>query len=179
MKIKIGARLKEARDAAGLTQTELAKLVGVKGKQAISNWEHDLTRPNMETLELLAQHLNISVMDFYCNSQQKDSAVFIGADGEGISLDSDDPLVEAFRENQQGFAEGRIGARVTPQMVIDAAKERDAVFESYPYMKPFWTLMKRLATEHQDTSDLLSCAKLTTDQVALIAEAIRDALSKG
>lgn len=178
MKIKIGARLKEARDAAGLTQSELAKLVGVKGKQAISNWEHDLTRPNMETLELLAQHLNISVMDFYC-APQKDSAVFIGADGEGISLDPDDPLVEAFRENQQGFEEGYIGARVTPQMVIDAAKERDAVFESYPYMKPFWPLMERLATEHQDTSDLLSSAKLTTDQVALIAKAIREALSKG
>lgn len=71
MKIKIGARLKEARDAAGLTQSELAKLVGVKGKQAISNWEHDLTRPNMETLELLAQHLNISVMDFYCTPPKR------------------------------------------------------------------------------------------------------------
>ena len=54
-------KLKSARIAAGLTQQELAKAVGLKGKQGVNNWESGFSEPNIEKLNLLAKVLNVSI----------------------------------------------------------------------------------------------------------------------
>lgn len=53
-------RLKDLRTGSGLTQEELGKKVGV-GKMTVSQYETGSRRPDIETLEALADALNVSV----------------------------------------------------------------------------------------------------------------------
>lgn len=56
-----GRKLKETRLKEGLTQKQLADLIGVKDN-SISNWEKDHNLPkNMDTIILLCKTLNIDV----------------------------------------------------------------------------------------------------------------------
>ena len=55
-----GAALKEARIKAGLTQTELAEILGYRSGQFTCNWERGLCDPPFEKLPLLARTLRIS-----------------------------------------------------------------------------------------------------------------------
>lgn len=57
-----GQRLKMARKKAGLTQAELAAKLGIP-YQSISQWERDLRQPKAETLEKIAEALEISPAD--------------------------------------------------------------------------------------------------------------------
>jgi transcriptional regulator with XRE-family HTH domain len=172
MKIQFGEKLKEARAKAGLTLQQLADLVGAKRKQVVSSWEHGTGHPNLEMLELLAQHLNVPI-EYFFDFPGKSGEVFVSSDGQEVLLDQDDPLRESFHQAQEQFETGELGAKVTVQMVVGAAKDREAFFESHPYMKAYWTLMYKLATEHPDVSHLLSGAKLANERVKIIADAIR------
>ena len=53
----IGKRIKEAREAVGLTQAELAKLVGVT-PSAITNYENEISHPKEPILYKLFSALN-------------------------------------------------------------------------------------------------------------------------
>ena len=55
-----GLRLREARRAAGFTQTELAALVQVT-QTTISCWELGETEPNIVKIRRLARVLNVTV----------------------------------------------------------------------------------------------------------------------
>ncbi|PQO22760.1 transcriptional regulator [Rhodobacteraceae bacterium WD3A24] len=55
-----GDRLAGAREAAGLTQAELAKRLGVKLKTVIG-WEQDLSEPRANKLQMLAGLLSVSM----------------------------------------------------------------------------------------------------------------------
>ncbi len=56
-----GDRLAAAREAAELSQKELAKRLGVKSK-TIAAWENDLSEPRANRLQMLAGLLNVSLM---------------------------------------------------------------------------------------------------------------------
>ena len=56
-----GDRLAAAREAAGLSQKNLAKRLGVKSK-TIAGWENDLSEPRANRLQMLAGLLNVSLM---------------------------------------------------------------------------------------------------------------------
>ncbi|MEZ5853841.1 MAG: helix-turn-helix domain-containing protein [Hyphomicrobiaceae bacterium] len=56
----IGQRLRELREQAGLSQTELAKAVAVS-RNAVSQWESDVTQPSTRHLAEVARVLNVSV----------------------------------------------------------------------------------------------------------------------
>lgn len=56
-----GDRMAGAREALGMTQTELAKRLGVKLK-TIRAWEDDLAEPRANRLQMLAGVLNVSIM---------------------------------------------------------------------------------------------------------------------
>ncbi len=60
-KATFGDRLAGAREAAGLSQTELARRLGVKEK-TIHAWEDDLSEPRANRLQMLAGLLNVSLM---------------------------------------------------------------------------------------------------------------------
>lgn len=59
----LGERIKEKREERGLSQTQLAEMVGVKTANAISNWEKDKTEPGVEKLVALSQALDVSIED--------------------------------------------------------------------------------------------------------------------
>ena len=66
--IQIGRRLKAFREAAQLTQAELAAL-SLKSVETISNFERGKTIPSVLTLEMLAGKLNAQVRDFFDDSE--------------------------------------------------------------------------------------------------------------
>ena len=56
-----GDRLAGAREAAGMTQTQLARRLGVK-KSTIAAWENDLSEPRANRLSMMAGLVNVSIM---------------------------------------------------------------------------------------------------------------------
>jgi transcriptional regulator with XRE-family HTH domain len=57
----MGDRIAGAREAAGLTQEELARRLGVK-HSTIRAWEDDRSEPRANRLQMLAGMLNVSLM---------------------------------------------------------------------------------------------------------------------
>ncbi|MEB8387275.1 helix-turn-helix transcriptional regulator [Rhodobacteraceae bacterium KMM 6894] len=56
-----GDRLTGARERAGMTQSQLAKRLGVK-KKTLDGWENDLSDPRANHLSILAGLLNVSLL---------------------------------------------------------------------------------------------------------------------
>ncbi|WP_270472193.1 helix-turn-helix domain-containing protein [Collinsella intestinalis] len=57
---KVGSRIHALREAAGLTQSELAAAAYVT-RQSVGNWEHGNTLPDVQSLQLVAKALNTTV----------------------------------------------------------------------------------------------------------------------
>lgn len=60
----LGERLREAREARGLSATSLADLIGVS-RQAVSQYEHGKVTPHPEILRAISRALNLPV-HFFC-----------------------------------------------------------------------------------------------------------------
>src|SRR5215510_670411 len=58
-----GGRLRELREGKGLTQAQLAELVGVK-RDAVARWEADVREPGWSNVVALAQALGVSCDHF-------------------------------------------------------------------------------------------------------------------
>ncbi|MEM1005385.1 MAG: helix-turn-helix domain-containing protein [Pseudomonadota bacterium] len=56
-----GDRLAGAREAAGMSQAQLARRLGVK-KATIVSWENDLSEPRANRLSMMAGMINVSIM---------------------------------------------------------------------------------------------------------------------
>jgi transcriptional regulator with XRE-family HTH domain len=56
--VRIGKSIKKHRDAAGLTQEQLAEKVGV-GRVAVARWEIGATAPSLEMIETVAKILGV------------------------------------------------------------------------------------------------------------------------
>lgn len=55
----LNQRIREIRQARGMSQVELAGLLGVT-KQSVSNWENDNIQPSVEMLVSLSKTLSVS-----------------------------------------------------------------------------------------------------------------------
>ena len=68
----LGARIKNARENIGMSQSELATAIGIKPSSGvISNWERDLNKPDAEKIVKLCDVLDISasfLLDYYGKS---------------------------------------------------------------------------------------------------------------
>lgn len=64
LRIQLGGRLRELRESRGLTQAQLAHLLG-KSWETISNFERGKTLPSLVTLEQVAGVLGLSMRDFF------------------------------------------------------------------------------------------------------------------
>lgn len=75
--MSVGKRIKECRQQAGLTQEELAKLLGVS-KGAIGNYESDISYPKIENMtklfEILKTDANYLFQDEFNNEMEEDVA---------------------------------------------------------------------------------------------------------
>lgn len=56
-----GDRVAGAREATGMTQSQLARRLGVK-KVTLNGWEQDMSEPRANKLSMLAGLLNVSMM---------------------------------------------------------------------------------------------------------------------
>lgn len=57
-KMKIGTRIRSAREAITLNQTDLAKRLGVS-QPTVSDWENGRTEPTVDNLRVLAVELEV------------------------------------------------------------------------------------------------------------------------
>ncbi|SFT61852.1 helix-turn-helix domain-containing protein [Sedimentitalea nanhaiensis] len=56
-----GDRVAGAREASGMTQTQLARRLGIK-KATLTGWENDMSEPRANKLSMLAGLLNVSIV---------------------------------------------------------------------------------------------------------------------
>ncbi|WP_170426499.1 helix-turn-helix domain-containing protein [Ruegeria arenilitoris] len=87
-----GDRLAGAREAAGMTQAQMARRLGVK-KTTIAAWENDLSEPRANRLSMMAGMVNVSIMWLLT--------------GEGEGMDAPDEAVEGAPELAEVVAELR------------------------------------------------------------------------
>ena len=66
----IGNKIKSARAARGLTQVQLAELIGAKSGTVINNWETGTARPAIDKIPPLCQALHITA-DFLFDSKSE------------------------------------------------------------------------------------------------------------
>lgn len=59
MKYEIGQRIRKYRNERGLSQKQLAELIGVSNSR-ISNWEQGVNRPDADILAALCRALQVS-----------------------------------------------------------------------------------------------------------------------
>lgn len=85
-----GDRLAAAREAAGQTQAQLAKQLGVKEK-TVASWENDTSEPRANRISMLAGLVNVSVM-WLLNGEGE--GLDAPADGSDIPEDVQAALVE-------------------------------------------------------------------------------------
>lgn len=82
----LGLRLKELRGKKGVSQTELAKLVGVT-PSTISQVESNLIYPSLPALLKMAEVLSVDVSSFFREeADQERRVVFASADAEPVKL---------------------------------------------------------------------------------------------
>ena len=70
------AKLKELREEAGLTQTELAEKLFISA-QSVSKWENGLSEPDIDTLCALADIFKVSIDTLVARKEvYKDDAIY-------------------------------------------------------------------------------------------------------
>ncbi|MFC1579970.1 helix-turn-helix domain-containing protein [Thermodesulfobacteriota bacterium] len=85
-RIALGMRLKELRTRRGISQTELAKLVGVT-PSTISQVESDLIYPSVPALVKMAEVLSVEVSSFFQESgDMANRVIFPGTDAVDIKF---------------------------------------------------------------------------------------------
>ena len=55
----LGKRIREARENKGLLQTQLAKMIGARSAGVISNWENDLTKPDIDKIIAMCKAIDV------------------------------------------------------------------------------------------------------------------------
>ena len=62
MKYEIGGRIRKYREERGMSQTELAHLIGVSNSR-VSNWEQGINRPDADIIVSICKALVVSPSD--------------------------------------------------------------------------------------------------------------------
>ena len=70
----VGKNIKKFRTEKGLTQEEIAEKLTVT-RQALSNWENEKTQPDIDTLQKIAQILEVSVEEIIYGSKREHTTI--------------------------------------------------------------------------------------------------------
>lgn len=70
----IGRNIKASRENKNMTQSELADRLCVT-RQAVSNWENEKTEPDIETLQRIADVLEISIEELIYGEKKETTVV--------------------------------------------------------------------------------------------------------
>ena len=90
MKKTLGALIAQTRKEKGMTQLELAEKMGVTDK-AVSKWERDLSCPDIQSLPLLAQVLDLSLEELMQGEEKprpapKEAGTLVSTILRGVAL---------------------------------------------------------------------------------------------
>ena len=90
MKKTLGALIAKTRKEKGMTQLELAEKMGVTDK-AVSKWERDLSCPDIQSLPLLAQVLDLSLEELMQGEEKsrpapKEAGALVSTILRGVAL---------------------------------------------------------------------------------------------
>lgn len=101
MPVNIGDRIRDARKSAGLTQKQLADMIGVSNT-SISNWETGLSRPDPDAIQYLCWALKVDP-NFFFNETIQTSLVPVAVEDKNIIRIAarDGSYVERFLSDQQ------------------------------------------------------------------------------
>lgn len=69
-----GEKIKKAREQKGITQKQLAELIGAK-HNSISNWEKDQNKPDIAYIEFLSSALDVDPGYFFSNDVKKNITI--------------------------------------------------------------------------------------------------------
>lgn len=76
--MELGQKIKIARERKKLTQTDLAKKIGVRSAAVVSQWESGGLKPTtMKTIKNLSSVLNLSLYDIFCMDPPKEIVPFM------------------------------------------------------------------------------------------------------
>ena len=76
MGLSMGTKIKNLREKAGMTQTELADKLGLS-KSVISAYEKGIRNPSFKILPLLAQTFNVTELYFFEKGEWKNQPITI------------------------------------------------------------------------------------------------------
>ncbi|MBK0327618.1 helix-turn-helix transcriptional regulator [Rhodobacteraceae bacterium F11138] len=98
-----GDRVAGAREAAGMTQAQLARRLGIK-KTTLIGWENDLSEPRANKLSMVAGLLNVSIV------------WLLTGEGDGaIDPEANSPLASDFNEVLAELREIRAAMRTNAE----------------------------------------------------------------
>jgi transcriptional regulator with XRE-family HTH domain/KaiC/GvpD/RAD55 family RecA-like ATPase len=117
--LDLGLRLKELRSRKGLSQTELARLVGVT-PSTISQVESNLIFPSLPALVKMAEVLSVEVSSFFSTRDREENPVVFPAAG-AVALELADLPAETVRA--LGLTPPDFKCRAQPFMVEIAPKQ--------------------------------------------------------
>ena len=106
-----GDRLAAAREAADLSQKQLARQIGVKTR-TLAAWEDDLSEPRANRLQMLAGLLNVSLM------------WLLNGEGDGVAPPGDEVFsgglddVDALARGLEGIAISAHDAKALPDGLV-------------------------------------------------------------
>lgn len=84
--MKIGTKIKQQRKKKGLTQKELASILGLGGVTTVASWEQGLSNPPAKRIPAIADALDISVSELLGNNDAKPKNLVDLADAKVISI---------------------------------------------------------------------------------------------
>lgn len=120
-----GQRIKAARQSAGLTQKELGAKMGI-AYQTLAQWENDLRKPKMDTLQRLACALNVPAAELMGNDgriitermldEELDRAFFYKLDEHlaGLTMREKDPLYLPYACPGRGMGQNIVSRQEKP-----------------------------------------------------------------
>ena len=73
----LGKRIKEIRKKKGLSQEQLAEMIGLESSNSISNVENGYNYPSIQNLEKMLKVLNCSFPAIFTFEQHKSSDILI------------------------------------------------------------------------------------------------------
>lgn len=74
VKLMVGKNIKRFREGKGLTQDDMAARLSVT-RQAVSNWETEKAQPDIDTLQKIAQILEVSVEELIYGTKREATTI--------------------------------------------------------------------------------------------------------
>lgn len=101
MGLTMGTKIKDLREKAGMTQTELANKLGLS-KSVISAYEKGIRNPSFKILPLIAQTFNVTELYFFEKGEWENQPITV--DISDLSTDQQKivmSLINEFRESNK------------------------------------------------------------------------------